>query len=39
MTETFFPTEDFTGFSLHLTGGAELAEGTAWPLNAVDFGQ
>lgn len=39
LTETFFPSEDFTSTSLQLTGRAELVTGTAWPLAAADFGQ
>lgn len=37
LTETFFPTKDFTTTSLQLIGGAELVEGTAWPLAPAKF--
>ena len=37
LTESFFPTEDFTTTSLQLTGGAKLVGGTAWPLAPAKF--
>ncbi|MCP5396047.1 MAG: glycoside hydrolase family 32 protein [Sphingomonadaceae bacterium] len=35
MTETFFPSDDFSNARLIMADGAELVGGTAWPLGSI----